>query len=257
MLAVLIFVLALFGWGYSQDTQVYIAGKFPEERIDSILKQLKSIKNRAERVSYISSLFLDLPYKRVKLDLGDGFMVVKLDGVDCMTFVEYVETLSISNDFFDFIKKLQRFRYYSGVISHRTRKHFFTDWIGSNGYRDVGKVVGGSKAVLVKKHLNYSEKKGIVIKDVPVKNRTFYYIPSNSFTPEIVNRLKTGDIVGAYSPKDWLDVSHIGYIIKKGGNVYFRNASSRKEYKKVVDIPLWDYLKRVEGLVILRKENAN
>ena len=245
----------------SQDLEgktIFKLGKFSERKINKILKEASKLKTREEKIKFISSKFLNLPYKPIKLGFktDEEFFVVQLEGVDCMTFVEYVECMVNSTNFQEFVNRLRKFRYQNGIIEYKTRNHFFTDWIEFNGYKDIGRYIGGDKAVLVRKSLNFSKSKGIILKDVPIRSRMFYYIPSDKIDDEIKAKLKTGDIVGAYAYKpeqDWLDVTHLGYIIRKDGKVYFRNASSLKKYNRVVDIPLDNYLKRVKGLVILRK----
>ena len=215
------------------------------------------LQTKEEKIDFISSKFLNVPYGRIKLGFKSKkeYFVIQLKSVDCMTYVEYVENLAKSKNFNEFVKNLKNFRYQGGVIKYEKRNHFFTDWIQFNGYKDIGKEIGKDKAILVKKHLNFDKDKGIILKTVPVKNRAFYYIPSKKIDNSIKEKLKTGDIIGAFAyDKDWLDVTHIGYIIRKNNKLYFRNASSLKKYKKVVDIPLKDYLKRVKGIVILRKE---
>ena len=242
-----------------KDKTIFKLGNFSKERINQILKVSSNFNKREDKIKFISSQFLNTPYKPIKLGFktDEEFFVVQLEGVDCMTFVEYVETLANSKNFQEFVNNLKNFRYQNGVIKYETRNHFFTDWIEFNGYKDVGREIGKDKAILVKKSLNFSKKRGIILEDVPIRFRAFYYIPSSKIDKSIKSKLKTGDIIGAYAYKknqDWLDVSHIGYIIKDKGKIYFRNASSLKKYNKVVDIPLDDYLKRVKGIVILRKE---
>ncbi|RUM61512.1 MAG: hypothetical protein DSY59_01540, partial [Persephonella sp.] len=243
-------------------------GNFSKDRINKILSKANKISGKDEKekwkrkINYISSQFLDVTYKRISLDFKTDkeILVIQLEGVDCMTFVEYVEALAKSKDFNDFIDKLRYVRYKKGIVDYKYRNHFFTDWIDNNGYRDIGKDIAPFKAIKVEKLINFSDKRGkVILPEVEVKNRTFYYIKVKDFDKEIINKLETGDLIGSYAygdKNDWLDVTHIGIVIKKGNRIYFRNASSLKKYNKVVDIPIEDYLRRknVKGLVILRKE---
>jgi hypothetical protein len=244
---------------FNKYETIYKLGNFSKEKINWILKKANSIKDREKKIDYLSSRFLNVPYKRIKIENNKEdkeYLVVQLSGVDCLTYLEYVEALSKSKNFDDFVKNLRYTRYRYGLVSYETRNHFFTDWIEYNHYKDYAKILAPKKAIVVKKHLNLSKGKGIILKGVPVKIRVFSYIPSKSFDKDVISKLKTGDLVGAYAygkKYDWLDVKHVGIIIKKGDKVYFRNASSLRKYNRVVDIPLEDYLKRVKGLVILRK----
>ena len=64
--------------------------------------------------------------------------------------------------------------------------------------------------------------------------------------------LQTGDYVGIYTDKEGLDVSHTGIIIRKGGVVFLRHASSKEKNQKVVDEVLSGYMQNKPGLVIYR-----
>ena len=64
--------------------------------------------------------------------------------------------------------------------------------------------------------------------------------------------MKTGDFVGIYSEIQGLDVSHVGIITIDDNIHYLRHASSAKEYKKVIDQDLKDYLSNKPGIIVLR-----
>ena len=246
---------------------IYRLGKFSPERINEILAKANRINDYEKKIEFLSAQFLGVPYERLerngekkrKLDpkKRKENLIVKLANVDCMTYIEYLEALNRSKNFDDFVNQLKNVRYKNGVVSYETRNHFFTDWIKYNGYVDYAKKLAPKRAIVVRKHINYSSKEGVMLEGVPVETRVFSYIPSHRFTKDIINKLKTGDLVGAYAwgrSRDWIDVTHVGIIVKKNGRVYFRNASSLRRYNGVVDIPLEQYLKRVKGLVILRKK---
>ena len=71
----------------------------------------------------------------------------------------------------------------------------------------------------LEKTLNYVD--GLV----PVKQKVCW--------TEDFSRLENGDFVGFYSEKENLDVSHVGIILIKNNQIYFRNASSKQG--KVID----------------------
>jgi len=264
LLSILVFLI-FFNLAFAFDWKKYVVidlGRFSEEKINQILKEANSLENREKKMEYLSEQFLGVPYKRIKIDrISENddreYLVVDLSTVDCMTYIEYLEALSRSKDFDDFVDNLRKVRYKFGIVRYSTRNHYFTDWIDFNGYKDIGKEIAPDKAITVKKHLNFSREKGVMLKGAWIQTREFSYIPSEKFDREVISKLKTGDMVGAYAygdKYDWLDVTHVGIIVKKGDKTYFRNASSLKRYNKVVDIPLEKYLKRVKGLVILRKK---
>nr|NIQ97208.1 DUF1460 domain-containing protein [Desulfuromonadales bacterium]NIS43194.1 DUF1460 domain-containing protein [Desulfuromonadales bacterium] len=57
---------------------------------------------------------------------------------------------------------------------------------------------------------------------------------------------------GLYTDLDGLDVSHVGILIRRQGDLLLRHASSRKGVEQVVDVPLFDYLQGKPGIVVLR-----
>jgi len=245
MLTTLLLLVLAFLIPADSSEYLFFPGQLTKEKIETLLRKKEELKSREEKVDFISSIFLGTRYEWVKWN--EEVMLVNLAKLDCMTFVEYVEALLQAGSFQEFLENLREIRYRGGVVSYETRRHFFTDWL-EIGFKDIGKKVGGEKAVRVKKILN----KGGVLKGVPAKEVEFHYIPVEAFTREVISRLKTGDVIGVYSEKDWLDVSHLGIVVKKEGKVFVRHASSR--FGKVVDEPLGEFLKRTKGLVILRKE---
>ncbi|NPB08298.1 MAG: DUF1460 domain-containing protein, partial [Aquificae bacterium] len=133
-----------------------------------------------------------------------------------------------------------------GVISYETRRHFFLDWL-ELGFKDAGKEVS-EEAFLVEKTLN----KGEVLKGVPERRVRYFVVPKDALLRGDYKNLKEGDLVGVYSEKEWLDVSHIGVVVKKEGKVFIRHASSL--YCRVVDEPIEEFLRRSGELVILRRK---
>jgi hypothetical protein len=112
--------------------------------------------------------------------------------------------------------------------------------------------VGGKNTVAVLKKLNLKSDGTYYLPGIPVKERTIYYIPSAALDASVLNNLMTGDFVGIYTDKGGLDASHTGLIIKKGGKVFLRDASSREKNKKVVDEDLSKYMKNRPGLIVYR-----
>jgi hypothetical protein len=260
----LFITLLFFGCSYKKPPQIRYVVKTPINIYYRFSKRLPAndlnihIKRAhklpwQERIAYLSALFLDTPYTLVQRNhypKAKG-LIIQLDGVDCMSYVEYIEALARSKSLREFPKKLRFVRYRNGIVDDGAKRHFFTDWI-ENGYGNIAPLIAPNKAKEVRKLLNADRQ----IAAVAPFWRTFSYIPSHAFDEKLFSRLQTGDIVGAYAAKPsqhWLDVTHMGIIIVKDGIPYFRNASSLRRYNKVVDIPLQDYLKRVPGILVLRK----
>lgn len=235
--------------------------KWTETELNQILKESFSINNIGNRIDFLSGMFLGTSYKPASLigsaDRTERF-VVNLKGVDCMTFVEYVEAMRLSDSSSEFIKNLKKVRYKHGKAAFKNRNHFFTDWIGSGFVEDATLKTGGKMAIKVQKRLNSKDaaadtahkNKVCIIQGIPVINRDIIYLPVKYVDSSILNKLKTGDYAGMYSQEAGLDVSHVGIIIKKKGQVYLRHASATAG--KVIDEDFKGYIAKTEGLIVFR-----
>jgi len=232
-----------------------ITGKRTEKELDQIIRESSKIGDTGGRIDVLSGEFLGTDYREHTL-LGDWntpeVFIVNLEGVDCFTFIDYVEAMRISGSFSDFVANLQKIRYKNGMVSFGGRNHFFTDWMECNTglAKDVTEEIGRSATVIVRKTLN---KKGDGTSWVPGllhMEREIRYIPSGALNDQVLGRLRKGDYAGIYSNAAGLDVSHVGIIIKGKGNIYLRHASSR--HGKVVDEDLRNYISGKPGLIILR-----
>ena len=232
-------------------------GKFTEERISEIIEESVSLEINNRKIDYISEQFLDVPYKENVL-IGDvntnEVLTVNLAGLDCFTYIDYVEAIRLSSKYNQLLDNIIDVRYKNQNVSYPSRNHFFSDWVtpGRGKVRDITSEIGGMKAVEVEKSLNKKEDGSFYLPEIPVVKRTIFYIPSENLDQTITEKLRTGDYIGIYSENAGLDVSHTGILIKKNGRMYLRHASSRKSNRRVVDE---DFLKDMEnkpGVVIYR-----
>ncbi len=222
-----------------------------------MLRKSSSYITPGKRIRYISSCFLGVAYKESTLT-GDfrtpEVFVINLQGVDCFTFIEYVEAMRLSGSFQEFEKCLKKIRYRSGKVVFTARKHFFTDWCEFNRdfVDDVTKLAGGQKTVPVRKQLNKKDDGTAFVYGIEPYRREISYIPSFALTDRVVNNLKTGDYIGIYSGTSGLDVSHVGIFIKTKGETYLRHASSVKSQKTVIDQDFKSYVTAKPGILVLR-----
>ena len=239
------------------EKEVIILGKWTEDELENIIRDSSKIADIGERIDFLSKEFLNTKYKESTL-IGDintpEVFVINLKGMDCFTYIDYVEAMRLSASFPDFKGNLKRLRYQSGKFDFLTRNHFYTDWpvFNKDHVRDITKEVGGTKTKTVEKVLNQKEDGTYFLRGIPTKRREIKYIPSDAIDDEIIAGLKTGDYIGIYSDISGLDVSHNGIIIKKGDKTYFRHASSREENRKVVDEDFKNYISNKPGIVVFR-----
>ncbi len=233
-----------------------ITGKWSEEELDRIIRESSKIGDVGFRIALLSNEFLGTDYREHTL-IGDlstpEVFVLDLGGVDCFTFIDYVEAMRISASFSEFMANLQKIRYREGRITFEDRNHFFTDWRESNVLlvEDVTAEIGRSASVKVRKILNVKEDGKYWVAGIRPVQREIEYIPSGALLEKkVLDGLRTGDYAGIYSDVSGLDVSHVGIVIKDKENIYLRHASSR--HKRVVDENLRNYISGKPGLIILR-----
>lgn len=235
-------------------------GSWSKDKLESIMHKASRIKDAGSRIKFVSRQFLNLDYKESAL-IGDintpEIFVINLEGVDCFTFIDYMEAMRLSDSFSEFKENLKRVRYRSGEIAFENRNHFFTDWreFNSDFVDDVTGVIGAQRTKVVLKTLNAKEDGGYFLEGIKPLKRKIKYIPSGAIDDSVINRLKTGDYVGIYSSIQGLDVSHVGIIIRDGDITYLRHASSAKKYRKVVDEDFRNYISDKPGIVILKPKN--
>ena len=107
-------------------------GIFNKDQLQQIILISSNFKDEGEKIDYISSRFLGVPYEENTLEGNlktKEVFTINLAGVDCFTYLDYVEALRISDNFDQFGDKLKLVRYRDGVVRFKNRNHFFSDWV--------------------------------------------------------------------------------------------------------------------------------
>jgi hypothetical protein len=238
------------------DIRIFL-GKWTERDLDRILSESSRIHDIGKRIDFLSRQFLDLPYAETNL-IGDSHtpevFVIDFEGVDCLTFLEYLESMRLSRTFEDFKENLKKVRYRSGDVAFENRNHFFADWVefNANVIDDVTKEIGSEKAIRVQKLLNEKEDKTFFVPGIKPVMREMRYLPSENINETVLNRLSMGDYIGIYSHLVGLDVSHVGIFIKDGEKFLLRHASSLSKNRKVIDEDFMEYITGKPGIIVLR-----
>lgn len=238
-----------------ENSEIIELGSWNQKKLQEIIASKP--EPVSEQIDYFSEKFLGTPYKAHTLT-GDintpEIFTVNLRGMDCFTYIDYVEALRLSESEDKFNPNLKKIRYKDAEVSFKNRNHFFSDWPirNSNNIVDVTHEISGNNAVVVQKSLNLKKDGTTFLPGIPVEHREFYYIPSSNLNKEIISKLRTGDYIGMYTEIDGLDVSHTGIIIKNSDGVFLRHASSKKSNQKVVDENFREYIKNVTGIVVYR-----
>lgn len=216
---------------------------------------------KSESIELLSRTFLGTPYQANRL-VGSATvpeqLVIDFRGLDCFTYLDYVEALARSSGASEatgnaagrdeFVANLIDVRYTGRQIDFAHRKHFFTDWATTGTAADVTASLS-TAAVTVMKRLNAG---GRYLAGIPEVDRAVTYIPSSAVDAGVLGALRTGDYLAAYSAAPDLDVTHTGIVVQTASGPVLRNASSLAADNRVVDTPLADYVRTVPGIVVLR-----
>lgn len=177
---------------------------------------------------------------------------------DCLTFCEHIYAMALSQDWWSFLRTLQRIRYRDGVIGMLTRNHYtLADWNRNNAFlfEDLTTSLGQGQAYIplhqVCRRARFFSQFGIG-QDVPDEPIVDYYIPTEN-VPGILPELRDGDFVNIIrgdSNSQWC--GHTGLIaIGPDGTVNFLHSAR----PAVREQPLIGYIttnRRCLGIKILR-----
>ncbi|WP_082742087.1 DUF1460 domain-containing protein [Burkholderia sp. MSMB1078WGS] len=243
----------------SQQQAVLVGmGKETSRKLDALLWQRAAISGSStgQIIESLSREFLGTPYRGDTLKGSSDTpeqLVIDFSGVDCFTYLDYVEAARKAVTKEGYVDQLVRTRYVDGEISFLRRRHFFTDW----AYRQqvlADDVTGAISvhAVTLEKQLNKKADGGSYLPGLPVVKRNVTYIPSEFIDDKVISQLRTGDFIGIYAKADGLDVTHVGFFVETDNGPVLRNASSKKANMRVVDSPFLEYVESSPGIVVLR-----
>ncbi|NTZ06305.1 DUF1460 domain-containing protein [Burkholderia metallica] len=184
-------------------------------------------------------------------------LVIDLQGVDCFTYLDYVDALRKSSTRAAFIRNLIDTRYINDHVGFLQRKHFFTDWAYRPPQNAVDVTASVSmRAETVRKILNRKSNGGTYVPGVPPIERPITFIPAGFVDAYVVSQLRTGDFIGIYATADGLDVTHVGIFVMTERGPMLRNASSLEKNRRVVDSPFLEYVARTPGIIVLRPQSS-
>jgi hypothetical protein len=216
--------------------------------IKRILRPLAREGDLAKRIEAISGEFLDCPYVGNSLvgsaDVPEKF-TIQLHAFDCVTYMETVLALALSQSPEQFKANLIRIRYKDGVVDWRQRNHYMFDWWRNNEKQGLlENITRGPEAVEKSRELS-------IIRELPAQQASFRAFPKKKLG-RIKSLIKTGDFVCFATTKKNLDVFHTGILLCRDDKILLRHAS--RTAKKVIDQELRDFVKnnRMSGLVLLR-----
>ena len=241
-------------WASGQDRQ----------KIEQWLQEAKSLPSDSCRTLHFAKKMLGVPYVAGTLDGNDEEqLVVRIDALDCTTFVETVLAFSIADkreerDFEGFKKALTDVRYRDGILNgYTSRLHYFSDWIRNNEQMGFVKECTSETACSEPKALwldfmtthvdSYlpMKKNPELVKEMATHEKNWQgtvvsYIPKeklNLSSDEL--KIKDGDVLAMVTNIKGLDIVHVGFAFWKEGKLHLLHASSSA--KKVIEDPQTQY----------------
>lgn len=247
-------------------------------RINAILIDAvaRGFASPQERTAHIARGFIGVPYQAHTLEGENEMLTVRLDSLDCTTFVETALALSYTaaerrSSWRDFVYNLERIRYRGGVMDgYGSRLHYICDWALDNIHRgnlvDVTDRLPHCRHVVRSLDFMSSHREAYPaladyatyarIKEVEsgYRNHRFPCVRTVDLQKNDVQAaLRTGDVVALVTKKNNLDVTHMGIVVKDGAGVpHLLHASSSSGKVELSGIPLDDFMKRNPSLLGIR-----
>jgi hypothetical protein len=230
----------------------------PQGKLATSISDLAADPAGGERTLAASSLLVGTPYG--KEPLGEGRPPharprLRLDEMDCQTFVETAMALGQAEDETELRAALDDLRYRSAP-DYAERNHFMmSQWVPHNvekGYlRDITHELfpdapTADKVVTANSWAKRSPKTIELPADrIPLGQHTLAYVPLKSLTGDALARIPNGTVliwVRADAPRYPDRVTHLGFLVRQGKRTMLRHESD--VYHRVVDEPLDHFIAR-------------
>lgn len=233
-------------------------------------------------LEHTAQFFLGTPYVASTLDKNDEEqLVVNLQELDCVTFVENVLALSIaarddnlSMDYF--MQKLTEIRYRNNKVGdYASRIHYTSDWVFENErkglLRNISEELSGIKET---KRINFMSSHQSAYKQLAndeamhakiaqqesIMNSRggFYYLPKEQIATQAKN-IPHMAMIGFVTAIDGLDTTHVGFAYRQKGEtnerdkLTFIHASTGKMEVVIDTMSLSDYClsqKNCKGIIV-------
>jgi hypothetical protein len=264
------------------ETTIKLKSFDDKKEIERLIRQAQKFPE-ARRIEFVSGYLLGRKYRpetrarikkqnRKKVEKKEAnnenplivdYLRTNLKFLDCMTYVEHVLAIASAGkaDYQSgFLSHLVDIMYSANgsVLMNHLRNHFTSQWADANEQKGY--------LVNIARNHKLADRRILYLNRVK-QNRTFYVedrfmiakepqimwfftidkILSKEFTPE------SGDILALVTDKEGLDVTHMGFFIKKNQKNWFRHASLK--LNRIVDQEFYDYMhdhKTVKGLMVMR-----
>ena len=251
-------------------------------RFETVMRMAQARDLHTEPVGQImqtlGQAFMGAPYLEHTLDTTPTErLVTRLDGFDCVTFVEAMLAMGrgvAQRDYsFDgYAQRLASQRYRDGAApSYCARLHYFSEWIADNArrgtVRDVSARLGGTRTdralTFMGTHrsaydrLAANDSLYACIQDMErrlqTRNHSWHVVPQDTIAA-VADQIQAGDILGLATDIDGLDIAHTGLAFRgEEGTLGMLHASLSGEV--VVSPDLQRYIQQIDhqiGIVVAR-----
>ena len=230
-------------------------------------------------VARIGETFVGTPYAPYTLEApGEEGLVIELEELDCVTFVEnvlalarFVQTAPNDLNLADvggrerdvFSGILEDIRYRGGELDeYPSRLHYFSEWISDNDamglMRDVSQELGGvaddEPIDFMTTHSDAYRQLGedpaflteLKMVEARLNSEPRYYIPEDRIAG-VEEGIQDGDIIAATSTVAGLDIAHTGIALWRDGRLHLLHAPLVGGVVQISEAPLAERIQRIRG----------
>ena len=224
----------------------------------------------------VGERFVGTPYAPRTLELpGPERLVINLEGLDCVTFVENVLVIArlawsappgLAGDLDRFEAayrdELVRVRYRGGVLDgYASRLHYFSEWLSDKEamgmVRNVSRELGGAEDRSVIDFMSthpdaYRQlaEGGVLAEIAKIEARlgatVRYFIPEARIAA-MEPLVQEGDLIAATSTVPGLDVAHTGIAVWREGTLRLLHAPLSGSHVQLSEESLAERIRRIEG----------
>ena len=224
-----------------------------QDELESLLARVDGVGELDRRLERLSGHLVDRPYLVNPLcgsPTQQEKLVSRVDGFDCVTFIESVVALAGSSTPEEFEPRLTALRYHLGRVQWLERNHYMSLWLDRN-------VESGAVApVLPERWETESSVRNLCcLAGFPGVERHLAYLPLDRIE-ELFEAARSGDVVCFVSTRSDLDTYHVGLLVVRPAPVppLIRHAS--RSAGCVMEESLVDFLQRNEtpGFLVARPQ---
>ena len=219
----------------------------------------------------IGERFVGTPYEPQTLEVpGPERLVVNLEALDCVTFVETALVLArlawsgTPDDAFatPYRDELTRVRYREGALDgYPSRLHYFSEWIADNEAaglvtalsRELGGVADSSAIDFMSNHPDAYRQLAdpdvlarVIDTEMRISATERYYIPQEEIAAK-AHLIRDGDIIAATSTVPGLDVAHTGIALWREGELRLLHAPLVGSHVQISEETLAERIQRLGG----------